>query len=155
MCSATGTWVPTGATNPCSCNVPNRFVKQSATLVLDTVTNLTWDINMRAAVNWPTAVNTCTSAGMSVPTLAQWQGVMQLAQGTTTCNSGTPPFDQAAMPTTAADIQGGRLWVGTVEQNQPGEAYSFVANLSSDSSTWQVQLGDTHSADLLPYRCVK
>ncbi len=159
VCSATGTWVPTGATNPCSCNVPNRFVKQSATLVLDTKTNLTWDINMRAAANWPTAVNTCTTAGMSVPTLAQWQGVMQLMQGTTTCNSGTPPFDQAAMPTTAAEIKGAgssnQLWVGTVEQNMPGEAYSFIASLSFSGSAWTADLYDTHSSDLLHYRCVK
>jgi hypothetical protein len=128
--------------------------------VLDTKTGITWDINMHPLANWGEASTTCANAGMRLPTIDEWSGVIQLG-GVTNCQSPSAPFDQSAMPTTPADMGGTSsstvfvLWTGTVEDGTFGGNVYVMAILQPSAGRWGTNSSDEPVTAKLAYRCVK
>jgi hypothetical protein len=155
-CSSTGSYISNGSTVVCSCYEPGRFVSAGTNLVRDTKTGLIWDVAMRAPAQWTVASTTCDNLGMRLPTFGEWRGVTLVGDsntGTATCQKGTFPFDQAAMPTTNTDVGNGMLWTSQVEPGFSG--YVYVAYLMGAAPTWIVNESDEKTTMSHPYRCVK
>ncbi len=152
VCDDNGNWTSNGSSILCTCSAPGRFTRAGQNLVLDTTTQLTWDSAMRALDTWTNASSICSSAGMRLPTYKEWTNVMLLG---TACPMGTP-FDQAAMPTSNADIGSGNpynLWTGDPETGFPGDI--VVVLLMWSSGTWTIDATDDPTTAKHNYRCVK
>jgi hypothetical protein len=163
VCNAVGSWISNGSADVCECSTPGRFTSVSDALVLDTSTGVMWDRTMRAADTWINASSICAGAGLELPTLSQWQGVIISSQSAQTCNPAEinpAPFDQAAMPTTLADLDCAdsicNLWSSQEEGGFPG--YVFVFQLfqpNVPTGTWVSGSSDDSDTGIdHPYRCV-
>ena len=156
-CGSMGNYVSNGSTNTCNCYVPGRFVSAGTNLVKDTTTGLVWESAMRNPATYPTASTTCDGIGMRLPTYAEWQSVLLLSiQNTTNCSLGAVPFDQAAMPTSTAELGGtsvANLWTGDAEPGFPG--YVYVVFLGVSGNQWGTSKTDAATTTKIPYRCVK
>jgi hypothetical protein len=146
--------------------VPGRFTAVSTSLALDTTTGLTWDRSMRAADTWTNASTICNNAGMRLPALSEWTAVALLSataatsDGSNGCQFNPAPFDQAAMPTSSADMAFSGtisdLWTDQPEGGFPG--YVFVMQFFGPSNTgaWSTGSSDDATTGIAhPYRCVK
>jgi hypothetical protein len=102
---------------------------------------------------------------MNLPTRAQWQGVLLLdgAGDGYNCKGSAAPFDQAAMPTSAADMNGSyggpQFWTSEPETGFPGFAFTLQVYLTQQPPNygWGYGYGDGATGDstAFPYRCVK
>jgi len=157
LCSASGQWLSNGSSDACHCTAPGaRFLRVGAKRVRDTKTSLTWESVMRPPAAWADAGSRCNNAGMRLPTMAEWRGLI-IPTKEARCLPGLAqslsPFDDAAFPGVVANHT--VVWTGTTENGFAGNV--SVVHLAFDfKSGWAALESDdvTKSTILHPYRCV-
>jgi hypothetical protein len=163
VCSASGYWISNGSGDLCTCDVPGRFLAVAGNLAEDTTTGLKWDRSTRSPDTWTNASATCNAAGLRLPTMYEWSTVVILNPdaGNGGCAVNPTPFDQAAMPTTSADLACNTetettcsAWSSDAEAGNLG--YVLVALFQGSPMSWQFTQSDDRTTGInLPFRCVE
>ncbi len=162
VCGSLGTWISNGSIAPCNCTASGRFRRVSSGLVRDTTTNLIWDASVRPSADWATASGACDDAGMRLPTLSEMKRILLLYPSAANCSIDSIPFDQAAMPTFAADmgpkysnpVRYG-FWTSTPIQFQISMYVLWLFPPEDPRFYWVSYDGEDRVTYVYAYRCVK